>query len=915
MIETSHTKNKPAKILTVNQRTVYAGMFGLSLGIIACTLFQVKNGFLFTAVSLAFAFLPARISALLFAGDFPGDELEKVQTRIAKKSGFLKTTIHGEEIAGRWTSRPEYDPMSVYSLGGDEFIGWEVQAGLSQAELQTISKSLHKRLPQGCSITYIRYAEPFVTEFLKTYRPALLEKRVMGVEYYVIAKLPNLKATAEQRKALIDDAPSAFYRIGREELRHLTERIVDPYKRNAEGTAPVFEASYVTDGRYAFPYPDECYAAIAMTALGKFTDERFVDVFKPAFGMRSIISTTIIKQPGMKDFLESAYASAREQNVIGFGRITDAQKRSVRNSEEDEAEGNYAPLEVYCQALVYGTPSEAQTVIKTIKESRDIAEAIRPLMSPELGNIRAALRAVTPGTMETIPTRTLKVKNLKEAAFYLPLYAPPTNMRVEYPFVLRTIHNTPAYINHSGLTETPLTLFVGKSGSGKSSLMALIMRAHWMLGELHDRPVAVVVGDVGGSMAFMVDNGIADMSFNMERLDGKDFPALPIHPLHAFLERDETGEVNGASRLLAREMLAFFLQVNTQDAGITTVLARAIDAMVERETVYRLSTFLGYMKKAAQDLIEEAPAAKESLAKQWFDLSLRLALFAKGGSYGKIFDPDTVQRDSMRGVVNFYYNMDEEIFQIPDLAAAYIGLCWSLARSIGQRFKATNEESRDTLLLMDEFDKKSEYLGRLTLKDMKDQSRKYGIIPGLGIQSFDYLTMSETGNSGRSKNTIYEGVGNTFFYGVGQADVYPKIAAIFEETHVPGTEPRGKIAEMVAIAKSIAKDKEDARKAEGMKVREGVARKERVYSVGYFDLSRQVEHLYVDIERDFLWMFTTHPGGRAIRAAVRKRFPEDSLIKVSQVLAAHGPWPIPSETPSQKDIDSILERIAYAKED
>jgi hypothetical protein len=370
---------------------------------------------------------------------------------------------------------------------------------------------------------------------------------------------------------------------------------------------------------------------------------------------------------------------------------------------------------------------------------------------------------------------------------------------------------------------------------------------------------------------------------------------------------------SGVVRGLPWEMLAFFLQASTRDASVTTVLDKAIGAMIEKETVFRLSTFLGYMKASAAQLIEDAPAGKDALAKEWFDRSLRLALFAKGGSYGGIFDPDVVERNDMKGVVNFYYNMDEEIFQIPDLAGAYIGLCWSVARSIGQRFKSNNEEARDTLLLMDEFDKKSEFLGGLTLKDMKDQSRKYGIIPGLGIQSFDYLTMPDSG-SGRSKNTIYEGVGNTFFYGVGQEDVYPKISAIFEEVYIPGTEPRGKLREMLAIAQFIAKSKEDADKEKTMKRKPGQERKERVYSVGFFDSSRRIQHLYVDVERDFLWMFTTHPGGRAIRNAVRREV-EPNLIKASLLLARHGPWPIPSETPSPKEIKEIVERIAYARDE
>lgn len=915
MIETSHAANKPEKILMIiNQRTFYCLIFGLSIGLIICAALQVANGFVIVVFTGLTAGIPAWISSFLYQGEFPGDRVERVQLKIAKVLKIFREAFTGWDIAGHWSIQPDHDPMSVYNAGGDEFIGFEVHESISQQELVTLCARLHRKLPSGCSVTYIRLAQEFVTEFLQKYRPALLEKRVMGVEYFVILKLPYLKAGREKRIQLLEDVPSTFYRIGRQELRHLTERIVDPYKRNDKGETPFFEASMVTDGRYAFPYPDECYAAISMSKLATYVDDRFVNVFKPAFGMRSIVSTTVTRQAGFKDSIANGYAAMREKGLIGLGGVTEAKKRSRMKAEEDEAAGDYIPLEIYCQALIYGRPGEVNDCIRKIKESSDIPDEVRPTMSPELGSIKGALSAVSPGSLMPLPTRSLKVRSLKEAGFYLPLFAPPTNMSVEYPFVLRTIHNTPAFINHAGLSESPLTLFVGKSGSGKSSLMTLMIRAHWLLGELHGRPVAIVVGDVGSSMTFMIDNALADLSFNMERVNGSDFPPLPIHPLHAFLEKDDSGVINNASRLLAREMLAFFLQASTRDAGVTTVIDKALAAMIESETVFRLSTFLGYMKRAAAQLIEEAPAGKDVLAKEWFDRSLRLGLFAKGGSYGAIFDPDEVQRHDMKGVVNFYYNMDEEIFQIPDLAGAYIGLCWSVARSIGQRFKSNNEEARDTLLLMDEFDKKSEFLGGLTLKDMKDQSRKYGIIPGLGIQSFDYLTMPDAKGSGRSKNTIYEGVGNTFFYGVGQEDVYPKISAIFEEVYIPGTEPRGKLKEMLDIARSIAQAKEDADKAKTRKLKAGQERKERVYSVGFFDSSRKVQHLYVDVERDFLWMFTTHPGGRAIRNAVRREV-EQNLIKASLLLARHGPWPIPSETPSPKEIKEIMERISYAKED
>ncbi len=915
MIDTSHAVNKPEKIARVfNQRTFYAVVLGLSIGLITCALFQIVNGVALTLIAAISAGVPGFVSSFLYQGEFPGDRLERAQFKIASFLGIFRKAFTGKDLAGHWSVQPAHDPESIYNAAGDEFLGFEIVEVIRQQELMNLCARLHKKLSPDIQITYLRIAERYQTDFLTKYRSALLEKSLMGIEYLVIIKIPYLKATEEKRAELLDSLPSFFYRIERERLRHFTEKLVDPHKKNAKGKSPVFEASYVTDGRYAFPYPDECYGGIAMCELGLKTGEEFPNIFRPAFSMRSIISTTIIKQGFLRDSVLNAWRSLREEGMVGFGKVSAAQKKANEKAEEDEAVGSYDALQVYCQALVYGRPDEVNTCLKRIKEMKDTPELIKPLLCVELGAIQGALGAVTPGNMAAIPTRLMKVRNLTESAYYLPLYAPPTDLSVEYPLVLRTVHNTPFYINHAGLSETPLTLYVGKSGSGKSSLMALTVRAHWLLGVIYKRPVAIIVGDVGGSMAFMADDNTADLVFNMERLNGGDFPALAIHPLHVFLDRDPTtGEINTAQKLLAIEMMAFLLRASTSDAAVTTVLRNAMEAMIEKESVFRLSVFGEYMDKAAADLIEQAPSGRDLLAKDWFYHKLRLALFSRGGTYGKIFDPDEVGRDTMRDVVNFYYNCDEELFEIPDLASAFIGLCWSVARSIGQRFKSTNDDARDTLMLMDEFDRKSAFLGKMTLKSMKDQSRKYGIVPGLGIQSFDYLSTQTDEKSGQSGKTIYEGVGNTFFYGVGQEDVYSKVAAIFDQTYIPGQEPRGKLREMIDIAARINKEKERVEKETAMKLRPGQLRKERVYSVGFFDKSRNIQELYVDIEKDFLWMFTTHPGGRAIRRAVQREV-EPNLLKASILLAKHGPWPIPSETPSPDDIRKILERISYANE-
>lgn len=912
MRESSHLANKPETVLRfIKQRSFYCFVGGAAIGLIGAAAMQITNGYVLTSIVALTAGVPGGTSFFLYQGDFPGDRMEKLKTKILKSTGTFRERFFGEDLSGRWVDVSDFDPLSIYNAAGDEFMGFEIHGSLSQAELISLCKPFMKKLPKGASLTHIRLAEPYSTPFLRTYRPALIAKKVMGVRYFVLLKIPYLKVSGDERKSLADNIPSIFYRIAREDLRDLAERIADPHKKNKTGKTPHFEASFVNDGRYAYPYPNECYAAISVSALGTHVNESFQELFKPAFGMRSIVSTTVIKEGVLADGLRNLYGTMREQNLIGFGKVSQKKKEASQKEERDEEEGDYSTLKVYCQALVYGEQAEVNSCLREIKEAEKIDERVRPLMSVELGNIRATLRAVTPGGLETLPSRTHKVRSLSEAGFYLPTYAPPTAAAIEYPLVLRTIHNTPAYINHAGLSESPLTLYVGRSGSGKSTAICLAIRAHWLLQELHGRPVATVVGEVGSSMIFMVENGIADLSFNMERKDNEDFPPLPIHPLHAFLERNEDDAVTDANKLLARETVAFFIGADTTNPSVATVIDKAIRKMVDEEKTYRLSTFKEYMDDAARAHIDSAPqAAKDDLAREWFEFSVRLAMFSKGGSYGRIFDPEAPTSDSLKGVVNFYYNMDEEIFEIPDLARAYIGLCWSVTRSIGRRFKSNNEDARDTLVKIDEFDRQSEYLGRMTLKNMKDQSRKYGLIPGLGIQSFDYLTQSESVKG--SQNTIYEGVGNTFFYGVGQEDVYRKIAAIFEEVHIPGTKPRGKLKQMIEIAKNIEKSKEDERKQKDMKLRPGVQRKERVYSVGYFDSTRTIQQLYVDVERDFLWMFTTHPGGRAVRNAVRKI--EPNLIKASLLLAEHGPWPIPSETPSPEVIRGICEKISFARE-
>jgi hypothetical protein len=793
-----------------------------------------------------------------------------------------------------------YDKDSLYTLDGWEYFGYRVSQ-LPHQELSAHAIKLLKDLPLDYVIKFIRFNTLHRSDFLIKHRPALASHRLTTPGYYIIIARNMRLTKVSEKNDFLGEISSSFIRLTEVELKQFNEYLFNPSKLpSSDQKMARFSANHLADGKFSWVYPGECYGACSLVELPDEVDSDFYKVFSAFEGQQGFLMTRFEKQSQQKEEITQAFKTFKllQSNAAMWLAKDSVKAAKIRKNLEDRSRGYGANLKMFLNCVVYGSPDEVTRTLKNIGKKDDESALSRPSFQIDSGFIKESVSSLAIGRRDSLPLREQRLDSIEEASFYLPPlvnYTPPT---IEHPLVYRTKHNVPKYIDHANLEETPITLLVGKSGYGKSLMLSQMIKAHLKLEEIYRRPVAVIMGDVGSSAEWLEDNGISDLTFDLSRTDGADFKALPIHPFHIFLsatDRPEGDDLKTADILPLRNFILSLLDADLEDAEAGNLVIEAIRAMTACEKSYEITKFQNYLKKAIDDKASEVPkAAHEAFERTWYQRLTKLSQYSKGGLYHHIFEPDSPEYQSIDHVRVFYYNLDEEDFNNPDLVRPFLNLCYATAQQLSTKFKSTNTDGRDVLECIDEFDKQARYLPVSSLKDKKDQARKYGQIPVLCIQSFDYL--SRKNEHGEFDNSIYEGVGRTFFWQVGQEKVYSKVAAIFDEPYLGGT-PGPKLAKMLEITKNINEQR---------KLRDGgLLDANMPRPVGFFDTNKIIDELVVDVEPEILWETTTKPGGRKIRKFVRDRLGL-SLDEAAKYLTAKLQNKIPAATPSDEWLSKLI---------
>lgn len=877
------------------KRSLKAGIVGLTFLIVFYAFVQSLDFGFWLFLAIFFFFGPLLTSEWLFGRneDWTNKKLEALLNLLRGKK---EEALSAERL--RLTGMA-YDKDSLYTVDGWEYFGFR-PSRLTNRELGAESIKLLKDLPLEYVIKFIRFNRLHSSDFLSKHRPALASHRLTTPGYYiVIGRNMRLTKTAE-RNEFLSEISSSFIRLTETELKQFNEYLFNPSTEPRSGDEKArFSASHKTDGKFSWVYPSECYGALSLVELPDEVDSSFHKFFEAFEGHQGYIMTRFEKQSQQKEEITQAFKTFKllQSNAAMWLAKDSVKAEKIRKNLEDRSRGLGANLKMFLNCLVYGSPDEVTRTLKNIGKRDDISATSRPSFQVDSGFIKESVASIAIGRRDSLPLREQRLDSIEEASFYLPPlvnYAPPT---IEHPLVYRTKHNVPKYIDHANLEETPITLLVGKSGYGKSMMLSQMIKAHLKLEELYRRPVAVIMGDVGGSAEWLEDNGISDLSFDLSRKDGADFKPLPIHPFHIFLNAFslEKAELKTADILPLRNFILSLIGADPLDAGAGGLVIEAIRAMAEGERSYEITKFHGYLKKAIDREMGRVPeSAREEFELSWYGRLTKLCQYTKGGIYNHIFEPKSPDYQSIEHVRVFYYNLDEEDFNNPDLVRPFLNLCYATAQQLSSKFKSTNTQGRDVLECIDEFDKQARFLPISSLKDKKDQARKYGQIPVLCIQSFDYL--SRKNEHGEFDNTIYEGVGRTFFWQVGQEKVYSKVAAIFDEPYLGGA-PGPKLSQMLEIANNINEQR---------KLRDdGVIDANMPRPVGFFDTNKIIDGLIVDVETEILWETTTKPGGRKIRKFVRDRLGL-SLDQAAKYLTAKLGNKIPAATPSDEWLAELI---------
>lgn len=880
------------------KRSLKAGVLGLTFIVVVYAFIQSMNFTTWLFIGLFFFWVPLLFSEWLFGRneEWTNKRLEKILVSL-KLAGGKKGTVSAENLG---LTNMFYDNDSVYTLNGFEYFGFEYNASMSTLELHNEAIKILKDMPVSYVVKFIRFNSIYKSKFIQNHRSALCKQELIKPGYYIIFARNVIQTKESDKMSFLEEIPTTCRRLRETELKQYNEFLFNPTNiPKSDHKKALFTASHQTDGKFSWVYPNECYGACSLVELPDEVDKDFYQFFEAFEGSVGFVMARFEKHSQQAEEVKQAFKTFKliQSRAALYLSRDSVKSEKIRKNLEDRTRGYGANLKMFVNCLVYGRPEEVTKRLKKIGRSDKATALTRPTFQVDSGHIDRSVASLAVGRKDTLPLREQKLDSIEEAVFYIPPKIHYIEPEIEYPFCFRNKNNVPRYIDHANLEVTPITLLVGKSGYGKSLTLSQMITAHLLLEKIYKRPVAVIMGEAGGSAKWLKYNGTADLTMDLSRQDGMDYNPLPIHPLHVFLEPYSTNktDLKVVDALPARNFIASLIGTDFLDDEANKIIFNAIVDIYHQERTYEISKFYSYLDRAKNQQLKSVPeSGREEFEVNWYKRLTKLSQYCKGGAYNHIFEPQDPEYDSINHVRVFYYNLDEEDFNNPDLVKPFLNLCYSTSQQISIRFKSTNKEGRDVLECIDEFDKQAKYLPISSLKDKKDQARKYGQIPTLCIQSFDYL--SRKNEHGDYDNSIYEGVGRTIFWQVGQESVYPKVAAIFDEPYFPG-KPGPKLSQMLEIAKSINDQK---------KMRDqGLLDSNMPRPMGFFDTNKIIEELINDVEDDYLWEKTTKPGGRYIRNFIIEKMGL-SLEEASKFLARKLGNKIPSATPSEEWLNNLI---------
>lgn len=917
-MKSSRDHNRPELFLKrLKLRSVSWGLIAGVIGILIAGLIGLKDGNIVTAVLTLLVIFGAawsayRFSEHLYGGEFLGHNKELLEAKIEKFQGRAQGGFSFENLMCSMFVHPKnakelntplkFDPDSQYRIqsnSAEETFGFDLlsyqsepdaEPGLYPSGYRTLYQRLLRNVPSGSIVQFpMRFFDTKV-EFIEKHRPALVQKNVKDVHYYVLI---GLKSTIHNNshKQKILNLMRGFRRLTREEISAYNEGVATPNLLPSGLKLPFYAATGVSDGDFVqTSVADNITGATALGRLPKDPDEFFGDYLEPLRHVNGTIVTRFFMQEeaGLGELLKTM----RQQNKNKDNTATKGELDAEASLEEAEREGDLMRAHMDIIALVHGDKNkvdEALSKTQSPKLRKELQDSDRAKFVQILGHIKPAHSAVMAGSYSMLRERLQKITRFAEAALYI---GTPLSRGGKAETATLAFRNEDQSIEWINLAHSDKSLFnavVGPPGSGKSALISAFIRGHELRHPLYGIKTATILIDVGSSQRWRTESlGTADIIFDLAKDERGNWKPLPIHPFEALMFE---GGLSDNDFRHARGYICQLLMLDAEEPSQSTsveVVGDSVRELVRLGRPYSMTRFHEILervsKKKAQGFSGQSREAFEAL---WQNNCSFIKRFTRHGEFGRVFDPVDVQKTDLQGISFFYANVESQEKDPKDLNGAFLMLAHNLAYAIADRYgpysKVVAEaDKRSIIWINDEHNWQKEFVNETKTTDQADQCRKFGIQLFLIVQNLEYLLRK--GVSGDEALTMIKSIAKFFIYD-------------------EGGESNRRI--LTAIGTNEEKGREISRNVE-----RGRQRYEEFgeFSFVYVDEHRRVRRLLNDLESDFLWEITTHAGGQNLRNYIASEL-NITRHEAAVLLDKYGPLKVPKAALGLPKMEAVRDAI------
>ncbi len=759
-------------------------------------------------------------------------------------------------------------------------------------------------LKHGCMIKDALIAVDYETEYLRLYRPALLEKGICELQRYIFVVFEPSVA-ADTKENVLNKLSTSTRPLLPFEVSAYMEKVAAPDSPVSGHKTPQYAVSQSMNGRHIKMYPgSKVQGAISLTTLPPSIDENYNLILAPTIARGTVITTTFKYREGWRDVFRRSMSSVF--GISKVGKKSRVEKAEEKDQEDLEDLNDKVELQLYQSLLMYDTPERLDRRMKNLQNARTLqglSDDKAPVYRADEGFIEKSFQAALPSAWAYLPQRLHDVNSRKEASYYVPIEA--ATPALTSPLVFRTIRNTAFYVDIQNISDKVLTIIVGDTGTGKSTLLTLYTKSLLYLEEHEGINTGLVSLDVGGSNSWLKDeDGVLSFDLADRGDDGDPLPCA-LHPLHCILDPEKT-QHSAQEMGLAKQFLSKVMKFKTHEQIAEQAIEKALKSTIAEQSDYRFSIFLKHFEDQFK-VFEAEKKLSDAMRYEWIEAIAIMKNYSRGGVFGKIYDPDITTRRNLDGVTKFYSNVDLDQVQVKSLVSFHLQLGYLIGYSLCLKYSATSGQYRLMHFHVDEFKQQAAFIDEAELLELKNQARKIGFLVLLGIQSPKHLLLEKIDPEKRKE--IFQGIREMW---VGQVDFnedMTKFATILEMQAPPvGQKLSGKLLELqkaVEFNKKVYKLRESARGVTDLTE----AQREAVeqYSICYIGIARDVVNLFVDVEIEWQWEVTTRAAGREVRGLVMKEF-HLSKREAAKILSKALPK-VPSTKLSNHELSKLLEQI------